>query len=1159
MRKYTANYSYTTHNFVIQNLENGPVDSEYFPAFCIIKNLIQRGCPTNPSRYLQSIYGDIHSNAANKSPHPLISSEKLFWERIIRGNTKGNYFPAQKFYDELIGKYLGEYSFVQQLIIPEVPITTITNIPVDEFQGQQVDFYLPQAFLVIEIDGSQHDPKRDDVRDAHLSKFGIKTIRITTSELEAEGDSFKKKMDQIKERIIYTNERQQKKKENKSDFISFEDYKDALTNGLKQDSPTYQLTAVVRFQILILELLKCGKLNLNEDWKFTIHSEQKLFAEHACEDLFLWLENLLRLHKLPFKKPSVSITYVSSFTELKSANNNIKIDFSIFRRYTDEFQNHSDVYFVRTHYLEYYRYYKQANAIEPNYIDLEPYDYFKVESTTLVNYKFQFTGENDDQQALSFLLDNIFGYSVFNQGQLPIITNALSRNETLGLLPTGGGKSVCYQLAALLQPGISFVVCPIKSLMFDQKHDLEDKLISRINHITSEDDGEDKEKIMGEFGQGRYFFIFISPERFQIRTFRQYLLQVNTQHKLAYAVIDEVHCLSEWGHDFRTSYLNLSKTIQKHCTGYSFIGLTATASLHVLKDIQIEFGIKQDNVKTLTDYTRKELEFEVRDDANNKPQAIKDILKLHHEVDDLFIPKGKESKCAIIFTPTVNGGKGCHNLSTMLQQEFKQTVKYYSGSVPEVDRRPIMNSGEFDEYKRIVQDQFKQNEFTVLTATKAFGMGVNKPNIHYTFHYGIPGSMEALYQEAGRAGRDKKRFANTSAKCYVLFTKSTDQDLLRTIWDRSTSLSFIKDNLRSLDGDVNTNLFLFSSSIDLIKDKYELILKFLAKYAESGKKSVRVAALDVGSYKAKVEKVIYRLSQLGIVDDWTIENFYSGEFTVDFNTFNEKTIQEHLQTTINKYDKEFTFEDFEFKEGYKASHEIWKKDKPLVDRCIVMLLQWGYDHFAYNRRQSLKNIYENCNELVEARITSAQFKQRIEDYFKFTEASYLLQHIAENPNDFNRWFEVFYQIDNNTVSNKVINYEQRQSLLANLGRFLESYQYNTGLNFISGVLRLLVDDFKNKDGQDRFESAFNTIVKYDKDELDFVLDNLLKLGKEFSFKSKNDLAIVLLKIFPDNDSILARIQRVLGDEYTTDLLLNRLSNRITEVNKKIYDGLIQIR
>jgi ATP-dependent DNA helicase RecQ len=154
---------------------------------------------------------------------------------------------------------------------------------------------------------------------------------------------------------------------------------------------------------------------------------------------------------------------------------------------------------------------------------------------------------------------------------------------------------------------------------------------------------------------------------------------------------------------------------------------------------------------------------------------------------------------------------------------------------------------------------------------------------------------------------------------------------------------------------------------------------------------------------------------------------------------------------------------------------------------------------------------------------------------------------------------VFYQADNNVISNEIINWEQRQSLLANLSRFLESYEYNTGLDFISGVLRLLIDDFGNADGKDRFETSFKQIMKYEQEDLDFIFDKLLEIGSIMSSGSKNDLAVSLLTFFPDNPQILKKIQKALGDEYTTEILLSDLTTRITKINQDIYAELIQIR
>lgn len=1159
MKKFTANYSNTNHNFVIQNLSGDRITNEYLPAICIIKNIIQRGCPTIASKFIQSKIGEIDFTES----FPLISTTPPKWERIIRGDRKSNYNPAQKFFDQLIPKHFSEFPFFQQLLIPEVPINVITQIEVLEFAQQQVDFYFPQAFLVIEIDGSQHDATIDSNRDRHLAKFGIKTVRITTSELQAESESFQKKLSQIKERIEQVSKLQEEKKKKHPELLSFNDYKNAITDSPYLNSSVYLATSILRFQILILELIEKGKLTFADNWEFSVLcNEQKPFEEIACEDLLQWFDNLFRLQRISFVKPKVKFTREKNFEALQSSQTQIKIDFSLTKRYTDEFQNHSQIIFVRTDYLEYYRYYKNTNAATPEYVDLEPYNYFQISTSELVNYKIKISDEWKPETALSFFLDNIFGYDTFYQGQLPIIINALSRNDTIGLLPTGGGKSVCYQLAAVLQPAISFVVCPIKSLMYDQKQDLDSIYFTRVNHITGDDDGEDKEKIMKEFAEGKFFFIFISPERFQIEIFRKYLLSVTQNHKIAYAVIDEVHCLSEWGHDFRTSYLNLSKTIQRHCNDFRFIGLSATASLNVLKDIRLELSrnndeITIDNVKTLTDYTRKELEFDIEDDNANKLNKLKEYLTAKNLRENIFIPQGENSICGIIFTQTSNGSKGCYDLSLKLSSEYETPIKFYSGKMP---KDLTLKKGEFEELKRQVQKDFKSNNFTLLAATKAFGMGVNKGNIHYTIHFGIPGSMESLYQEGGRAGRDKKKFtAENKAECLVLFSKSKNEDELRKIWDRKTVLSEIKTTILPLtSGDINTNLFLFLKDLDPINKEYDLITSLLSLYGKP-QKTKTVKATELNSDKAKTEKAIYRLSQIGVVEDWTVTNFFTGEFEVEFSNYTEETIQETLKKAIRKYDREFDYATLDSKELYQSYKKIWEKDVSIKDRCIVLLLQWAYEHFSYNRRQSLKNIYENCDDYISKKVTKEEFKQRLENYFKFSEASYLLQHIAENPTHFYRWFEVFYQINNNKISNEIINWEQRQSLLANLSRFLESYEYNTGLDFISGVLRLLIDDFGNADGKDRFETSFKRIMKYEQEDFDFIFEKLLEIGSIMSRGSKNDLAVSLLTFFPDNPQILKKIQKKLGDEYTTGILLSGLTTRITKINQDIYAELIQIR
>ena len=619
MKKYSANYSHSNHNFVIQNLKGERISNEYLPAICILKNILQRGKPTLLSAYLQEELGQIHKENNFRNSYPLIDKEQPNWERIIRGDEKGNYYPAKKFFEELIPKHLSEYQFIQQLIIPEIPINEITQVDVDEYANQQVDFYLPQAYLIIEIDGSQHenDKQKDIIRDFHTAKYGIQTVRIKTVDLESENEVFFHKIAEIKDRIDKVKSNQETRKEKDATFISLSDYQSAYDNGIDFESSNCKATAIIRFQLLILELLENGLLNFENDWNLEILSRDiSGFEKIAIEDLMVWFTHILQLHKIEFDKPKISISHVNSVSKF-SNDKSIKIDFSLTKRYTDEFQTNSNIIYVRTDYLDEFLYFKKGDSRDNlKFSSFEPYDYFKISATSTIKYKLKFGSKETDENSLLFLVWNIFLQNdksldfktlSFREGQLPIIANALSKNDTIGLLPTGSGKSVCYQLSAILQPAISFVVCPIKSLMYDQKKDLDSAFFSRINHITSDDDGEDKEKIQNEFGQGKYFFIFISPERFQLKTFRQYFSAVNKEFNIAYAIIDEVHCLSEWGHDFRTSYLNLSNAIQRHTTNFNWLGLTATASINVLKNIQIEFGIKQEDVKTPIDYTRKEL------------------------------------------------------------------------------------------------------------------------------------------------------------------------------------------------------------------------------------------------------------------------------------------------------------------------------------------------------------------------------------------------------------------------------------------------------------------------------------------------------------------------------------------------------------------------
>ncbi len=775
MKKYTANYTYTNPNFVIQNLVTNQTNSNLLPILYVTKNILQRGFPTTLSKYLQSELGEIHKLDNFEERFLFATNQTPIWNDTIKGDRERNFYPAKDFFEKVIPNKFGEYSFIQSLLIPEIEINEIVGEEDKSFINQQVDFYLPQAKLVIEIDGQQHKLNEvtrvsDRIRDNYLSSKGISTIRIDTRELH--NGTYTEKVETILKHL----ERFEK-------LLNF--YKNACKkieeNQMSEDEIKTKLlpTAIIRFQILLIELLTHNYLTFDEDWNFNIlcHEDLPNFAELAINDLLIWIDKLWQLkHKQELKKPNFNIVITNNKNQFQPTTKAINIDFSLFRRYTDENKINEDVIFVRTDYFDI----------------VKDKNYFRVSTTESINYNVT----DEDKPILEFFLDNIFDKPSFREGQFPIISNTLNRKDTIGLLPTGGGKSLCYQLPCLLQPSINFVVCPIKSLMYDQNDNLVKTLVTNVNFITSDLEADERREIERNFEQGRYLFVWISPEKFQIPTFREKISSIVANFSIAYAVVDEVHCLSEWGHDFRTSYLNLAKTIDKLSPKdengegkIKFIGLTATASVNVLKDIKIEFSrqkqrLEDENIKSLLDYSRKELQFEVINDNGNKSQKIKELLE---QLKDNESFTETTEKAGLIFTPNVNGAYGCYQVANTLNSLYQNKVSWFSGDIPKRDvydentgrkigSEPVMSREEFNKFKQKVQKDFKENKYQLLVATKAFGMGIDKQNIFYTFHYGLPSSVEALYQEAGRAGRwDKRKKENKKkiGKCFVLYSPET--------------------------------------------------------------------------------------------------------------------------------------------------------------------------------------------------------------------------------------------------------------------------------------------------------------------------------------------------------------------------------------------------
>lgn len=334
------------------------------------------------------------------------------------------------------------------------------------------------------------------------------------------------------------------------------------------------------------------------------------------------------------------------------------------------------------------------------------------------------------------ILQQYFGYSSFRPGQSEVILSILEKKDTIGVMPTGSGKSLCFQIPALIFPGVTIVVSPLIALMKDQVDNLVSKNIPATFINSSLSIEESNARIIG-LSSGLYKIVYIAPERLSNPYFINDLKNIN----ISLFAIDEAHCISEWGHDFRPSYTKIRQSIDKICIGKErppIIALTATATPEVREDIIKQLNIEAPNI-FVSGFARSNLElivFKTKNDADKIFKMLNIIQKI--------------SGSKIIYAAT---RKNVDDIVENLQSAGVNAIGYHAGLTSE-ERKNIQNS-------------FIKNVYTTLVCTNAFGMGIDKSDIRLIIHNNIPGSVEAYYQEIGRAGRDGKK-----SSCILLYNET---------------------------------------------------------------------------------------------------------------------------------------------------------------------------------------------------------------------------------------------------------------------------------------------------------------------------------------------------------------------------------------------------
>ena len=322
--------------------------------------------------------------------------------------------------------------------------------------------------------------------------------------------------------------------------------------------------------------------------------------------------------------------------------------------------------------------------------------------------------QNNNKDALIKVLKKYWGFEEFRDSQKKIIDLVLQKKEVIALLPTGGGKSLCYQLPAVLMEGTCLVISPLIALMEDQVNQLLKRGI-KAAYINSSLHYKDIDRILDNVIYGNIKILYLSPERLKTTLFIERFKMMN----ISFVAVDEAHCISEWGNDFRPEYRNIS-TLRKLNKDLSFIALTATATPDVIDDIEEQLSFKESN-KIKKSFIRNNINYSVVN-AFNKEKVLVKLLT---------------NECSIIY---VRNRKKTKELSKFLNSKNYKTDYYHAG----LDFRERSEK----------QNRWIKNEFDTMIATNAFGMGIDKPDVKTVIHFDLPDTLEAFYQESGRAGRN---------------------------------------------------------------------------------------------------------------------------------------------------------------------------------------------------------------------------------------------------------------------------------------------------------------------------------------------------------------------------------------------------------------------